>query len=90
MRDRRAGCRLCPSAVTVTAPCWEEKFRIPSAGNESRVSPTPGEPTEGTDARPGLTAPSGFYVVLVRSAAVPQPYGMNRGEAFGKTKQKTY
>lgn len=64
MCDRRAGCRLCPSAVTVTVNPWEEKFRIPSAGNESRVSPTPGEPTEGTDARPGLAAPRGFTLYL--------------------------
>lgn len=79
-----------PSQPRAAANPREEKFRIPSAGNESCVSPTPSEPTEGTDARPGLAAPSGFYVVLVQSAAVPQPYGMNRGEAFGKTKQKTY
>lgn len=55
-----------PSQPCAAANPREEKFRIPSAGNESCVSPMPGEPTEGTDARPGLTAPSGFYVVLVQ------------------------
>lgn len=53
-----------PSQPCAAANPREEKFRIPSAGNESRVSPTPGEPTEGTDARPGLAAPRGFTLYL--------------------------
>lgn len=53
-----------PSQPCAAANPREEKFRIPSAGNESRVSPMPSEPTGGTDARPGLTAPSGFTLYL--------------------------